>query len=449
MYEGYISNIGPNVSAVLVSTTSEEELKRYELKKRDTYRDIIYKELFREGVSYTKGDYESLDPFRLKNVWHVCEHIDPAVFVREYLDDVCHKYAQEFMVLHRVSRVLRKCCQYQDLMLLSEGVNEAFSYCDPEYYGKSARPYRQPLFHYSDDVNNIIKRKFDYTLVLDADSEVPKGFVTEIMQIAAAHPERVIIQPAIERHCKPDDTVFMHLEYMKQATYTPMINAIMTYFGQSGFFGKALIQNRLYFDKVIGTKVKTIERVPIDVLSHDTFEAAILKPLYAGSVHLLEAPSYNYITWNIRERRWNKGEILLAMYFWPNAFGKLMRFLQKIIQRQKYNKTKFTPDAVVGTVRIVRSLVAIFSLNVQWIPQRAIEYEFIFSNPFVSSLKHLWGYSLFALIASVAVCLNLKAAFINLFMCMSLFLLPVYNGFTSLSPNFKISFKQRDRSFTV
>jgi hypothetical protein len=53
----------------------------------------------------------------------------------------------------------------QDLMLLSEGDDEAFSYCDPEYYGRAARTEGEPLFYDSDDVKNIFGRKFDYTLV--------------------------------------------------------------------------------------------------------------------------------------------------------------------------------------------------------------------------------------------------------------------------------------------
>lgn len=65
--------------------------------------------------------------------------------------------------------------------------------------------------------------------------------------------------------------------------------------------------------------------MPADVLSHDTFEAAVLRPLYAGDVHLLEAPCRNYVTWDIRERRWNRGELLLVMYFLPTLVGIPMR----------------------------------------------------------------------------------------------------------------------------
>ncbi|XP_045190315.2 uncharacterized protein LOC123547353 [Mercenaria mercenaria] len=518
MYMAYVGNLSPNVSAVLVSATTDDELREYELQIRDTYRAILYDDLYREGLAFAKGEYDLVDPIHLHNVWAMYVDIEKDIFITEYLEDICDRYAREFMVVHRVSRVLRKCGQYQDLMLLSEGEFEAFSYCDCNCYGKCAREVGEPLFHSSEDVSNILERKFDYTLVLDADTGVPRGGVFDLLQIAAAHPERGIIQPSIKLHCSKDDTMFMHLESMRQAIYEPMTNAITALFNQSSYFGKALIKNKLYIDYVIGSKDDLIERVPVDVLSHDTFEAALLKPLYAGSTYLLEAPSHNYVTWNIRERRWNRGEILLAMYFWKNGFGKPMRWIQKRLQRSKFNKTKvkteskldfitsyiahsalrqmlmkpalllyiclhisvhlryryasiiivmfsvlvfpkfatcnrenykyviletvasilqFTPEALVGCVRIWRALYANISLNAKWIPQRAVEEEFKISNPFVSSFKHLWGYSLFALVSGILVVLFLERAMLVLVMLITLLLLPLYTGFTSLTPGFK------------
>lgn len=518
MYMAYVGNLSPNVSAVLVSATNDEELREYELQIRDTYRAILYDDLYREGLAFARGEYDLVDPIHLHNVWAMYVDVDRSVFVTDYLEDICDRYAREFMVVHRVSRVLRKCGQYQDLMLLSEGEFEAYSYCDPKYYGLSARESGEALFQPSEDVSNILERKFDYTLVLDADTGLPRAGVFEMLRVAAAHPERGIIQPSIKLHSTKDDTMFMHLESMRQSIYEPMTNAITALFDQSSYFGKALIKNKLYIDYVIGAKNDLIERVPVDVLSHDTFEAALLKPLYAGSTYLLEAPSHNYVTWNIRERRWNRGEILLAMYFWKNAFGKPMRWLQKKLQKSKFNKTKvrteskldfvtsyiahsalrqmfmkpalllyillhisvhlryryasiiivmfsvlvfpkfatcnrenykyviletvasilqFTPEALVGCVRIWRALYANISLNAKWVPQRAVEEEFKNSNPFVSSFKHLWGYSVFALISGILVILFLERAMLVLVMLVTLFLLPLYTGFTSLTPGFR------------
>ena len=314
--------------------------------------------------------------------------------------------------------------------------------------------------------------------------------------------------------------MFMQLESMRQSIYEPMTNAMTAMMGQSSYFGKALIKNKVYIDNVIGSRDDLIERVPVDVLSHDTFEAALLRPLYCGSVFLLEAPSYNYVTWNIRERRWNRGEVLLSMYFWKNALGVPMRWIQSKLQGDKFNRTKlrteskldfvtsyiahsalrqmmmkplllfyiiihyntfllyrsasiiivmflvlvfpkfatcnrhnykyvlletlasflqFTPEALVGCVRIVRAVQANLVVNAKWVPQRAVEEQFKQSNPFVSSLQHLWGYSAFALVASVLVMLFAREAFLILVMLGTLFLLPFYTGFTSLSKDLKSS----------
>lgn len=513
MLNAYMGNLSPNVSAVLVSATGDNELKEYELEVRDRLRNVIFDQLFHEGSCFAKDNFEEIDSVRLEHVWSLYEDVDKTRFFHEYLHDICDRYAREFMVVHRVSRVLRKCGQYQDLMLLSEGEDEAYSYCDVEFYGRSARKEGEPLFHDSDDVKNIFGRKFDYTLVLDGDTGVPKKCVFDLLDIAAANPEKGIIQPSIKIHCEPTDTIFMHIETIRQEIYEPMTNAIMELLGQSAYFGKAMIKNRIYIDNVIGTREKLIERVPIDVLSHDTFEAAILKPLYAGSVCLLEAPSYNFVTWNIRERRWNRGEVLLAMYFWTNGIGRSMRWIKQKIQKDKYIATKlrtesplsfassyvaysalrqmimkptlllyviihisvhlryryasiilimflvlvfpkfatcnrhnikyvlletlasifqFTPEAMVGCVRIYKAVQANLAANVKWIPQRAVEDEFRNSNPFLSSFHHLWGYSLFALICGVLVVLFLPRAMLILIMLITLFFLPLYTGITSL-----------------
>ena len=515
MYEAYVGNLGPNVSAVLVSATSDGELKQYELELRDRYRRILYDDLFREGLAFIDGHIEQVDPLHLQHIWMLYKHVGKRVFICAFLDSICERYTQEFMVISRVSRVLRKCGQYQDLLILSEGESKSFTYCDTEYYGESARPYGEALFNESKDVVNIFGRKFDYTLVLDADTGVPRGGVAQLLHVAAANPDKGIIQPAIKLICKSSDTIFMHLEALRQDLYEPITNSVNALLGQSGYCGKALINNRLYIDTVIGSKENLVERVPIDVLSHDTFEAALLKPLYAGSVHLLEVPSFNYITWNIRERRWNRGEIILAMYFWKSAFGMPMRWIQKKLQKRKFIVTKlrtesqldfvssyiahsalrqmfmkpalllyiliqsyvhlhntyahivmvmfivivlpklavvnrdnykdvfletvasilqFTPEAVVGCVRISRALYANMFMNAKWTPQRAVEEEFKNSNPFISSFKHLWGYSIFALITGTCVVLFFEQSMVILFMLITLLILPLFTGLSSHSP---------------
>lgn len=40
----------------------------------------------------------------------------------------------------------------------------------------------------------------------------------------------------------------MHTESMRLEMYEPMTNAVVALFGQSGYFGKALIKNKVFID---------------------------------------------------------------------------------------------------------------------------------------------------------------------------------------------------------
>lgn len=522
MYEAYMGNLSPNTAAVLVSATKDIELRNYEIRVRDNYRSLIFDQLYQEGILYSHDMFDDIVDRHMSNIWSTYKDVDSTEFRNYYLYHICCKFVEDFMVIHRTSKVLRKCGQYQDLMLLSEGDMTAYTYCDRELYSKAARNYGEPLFDYSEDVNRIRGRQFDFTLVLDSDTQVPKATAFTLLNIAAANPERGIIQPAIFLDCKKNDTIFMHLESMRQAINEPLTKAMGEILEQSSFYGKGLLNNKIYISRILGTRENLIERVPIDVLSHDTFEAAIMHPLYAGSVQLKETPSYNYVTWNIRERRWNKGEVLLAIYFFENVFGKLMRTLQRKFQKSKFIETKlrtvtkldlvssfvghaalrqmfmkpllllfiivhlfnflifpyipigvtmffvivfpkfatcnihnfkfvvletiasifqFTPEAITGSVRIIRAFYSIIFNNTNWVPQRTVEIEFENSNPFVSALHHLWGYSVFAVILGSIVMLFFERSYLFLFMTTCVFLLPVFAGFTSVPLGFAAKYR--------
>jgi len=519
--EAYLNNLHENVSAVLVSATNDPNLQQYELQVRNDHRARIYKELFRSGLAwagYTEGG--EVKEVERERVWGKYKHLDKNEFVQHHLNGICERYCREYMVLHRQTRVLRKCGQYQDLILLSVGEDLAFTYCDTQLYGRAARKEGEPLFKISEDAENVRGRNFDYTLVLDSDTRVEPGSVFRMLEVAAAYPEKAIVQPAIKMDCGPEDSIFMHLEAMRQRVYEPMNSTMTTLLGKSSFFGKGLIKNAAYMKYCLGTRDRLIESVPIDVLSHDTFEAAVTNPLYCASVFLLEAPCHNYITWDIRERRWNLGELLLAMYFWPSGVGKPVQWLQSKFQGQKFNRIQvrtitkldkvssyfahsalrqmvlkpmllayivvihfvdmklkwtpfctvmfliivfpkfatctrnnwkdvlletfasilqFTPEAIVGTIRVLSAVKAHLAGAATWVPQRSVEEESKVSNPFIFSVRYLWYYSAFALVWGLRVGLWAAAvgpeAMFIITILGTLFMLPLYVGFTSLPAN--------------
>ena len=138
------------------------------------------------------------------------------------------------------------------------------------------------MFYPSDDVANIQGRNLDYTLVLDGDTGVVKNSLSKLMDVAAAHPNRAIIQPSIDITAGPADSLFMHLDSVRQKIFEPVSLAFTYMMGRCGFFGKGLLKNDLYILTMLGDPItkEPSERVPIDVLSHDTYEAAALCPLY-------------------------------------------------------------------------------------------------------------------------------------------------------------------------
>merc|ERR1711998_164800 len=49
-------------------------------------------------------------------------------------------------------------------------------------------------------------------------------------------------------------------------------------FNRVGFYGKGLIRNEMYIERIIGAPGQLLEALPIDILSHDTVEAKLLQP---------------------------------------------------------------------------------------------------------------------------------------------------------------------------
>ena len=69
MYDAYMTNLSPNVSAVLVSATNDPDLKEYEFKSRDNFRALIRDTLMQEGKDFVSGKFHEINPQRLAGFW--------------------------------------------------------------------------------------------------------------------------------------------------------------------------------------------------------------------------------------------------------------------------------------------------------------------------------------------------------------------------------------------
>ena len=133
----------------------------------------------------------------------------------------------------------------------------------------------------------------------------------------------------------------------------------------SAFFGKGLINNKKYIDKCIGHPDKLIEYVPVNALSHDTFEAMCMSVLFIPEISLYEDAPRNYISWNFRELRWNMGELIVFSHLLPCLFKKRFK-----LRRQNFNlsfsKTYFALSAF--RILIMWPILLIFIITNQFIP---------------------------------------------------------------------------------
>jgi len=303
-FESFINNMTTKSVLVIISVTEDEKLQKYEDLLLETYRNEIFTELHNQGKKFLNNP--------IQNIWWNNTNI-----THNTLEEFCKERSYHFILLRRNNMTLKKCGQYQDLILLTKGYLEPYTYKDEQYYGKFIRP-SEKTFTYTnpDDFYRLYNINFEYTMVLDIDSVLSKNTLYNIIAIAEANPRFTIYQPRIELHMI--ETYFQSFQKLWLQFSNPTYEATCAYLNHSAFFGKGLIHNQRYLDSCIGTPDNLIEYVPINALSHDTFEAMCCPTLYCPNIVIFETPPKSYLAWNIRELRWNMGELTVAQHIFPN-----------------------------------------------------------------------------------------------------------------------------------
>jgi hypothetical protein len=259
---------------------------------------------------------------------------------------------KNILYLHRNSRCLKKPGQYQDAIILcSTGDNKAYTYTDP-MYGKLGREPDSSCFGFTgnlvnDDPNvadfqkiiralqkkgevhvQRLKRSgqtnpYRYSMVMDSDTVSEWRSVLRLVEYGVANPSHGIFQCAL---CLDDEaeaqTWYMWAESLRQASNVNLPKAHWTIFSRHGFYGKGLFDNNMMIGSVIGSRppkekaghYKALEALPIDIMSHDTFEAKILKPCFIPDVRLREEPAKNALSSFPQTTRWMVGEVRNASY---------------------------------------------------------------------------------------------------------------------------------------
>ena len=480
MFDTYINNIFSNCIAILISVTSDNQLREYEQLLIQNYRDRIFSHLSCEGEKFLKNP----------NTYTSWKH---QTLNKKDLLTFCTFKANNFILCHRDTTILKKCGQYQDLITLSEGFSRPYTYINTVIYGNiSRRPDNYISFLNMIDYNIVYNKKFKYTLVLDSDTIVPKNFIYNILQIAEANPQYTIYQPNIK--LTNITTIFQNLQKIWLENSNISYTAVCSFFDHSSFFGKGLINNKKYIEQCIGYPGNLIEFIPSNALSHDTFESMCMPVLFVPNYTLYEEPPKTYLSWNFRELRWNIGELIVFYNLFPKLFCKNIRYSKHIYKLSfktfffslsafrliimwplllifiilnsfipyynfylsyayilittifipniiKFFYTKklpiffiissfihALPEPIIGTTRLIISINKIFTENIIWLPSNSIEHQISSKGIVISSIYYFGIYSITALILfSIYYDINfLLSTFL-----MSIILLPIYNIITN------------------
>ena len=361
MYDAYTKNIFNNIIAVLISVTEDERLKKYEEFVLYNYRSEIVKLLSKKGEEFLQNSKT--------DTWWKNRNI-----TSRDLYNFCHEKANNFVLIYRDTNVLKKCGQYQDLICLSEGYNEPYTYNDTSIYGINVR-IPNKMFHFinENDYNIIYNKHYKYTLVLDSDTIVEKDFINDILYFAERNPDHDLYQPKIE--LTNIYSIYQYLQKIWLDHSNLSYTAITRYLNHSAFFGKGLINNKKYIDKCIGYPDNLIEYVPVNALSHDTFESMCLSVLFIPEISLYEEAPKNYLSWNFRELRWDMGELIVFTHLFPCLFKKRFK-----LSRQKYSlsfkKAFFALSAF--RILIMWPILLIFIIINQFVPFYSYYFSYLY-----------------------------------------------------------------------
>mmetsp|Transcript_52932 Transcript_52932/g.123928 ORF Transcript_52932/g.123928 Transcript_52932/m.123928 type:complete len:1188 (-) Transcript_52932:60-3623(-) len=259
---------------------------------------------------------------------------------------------QQFIYLHRTCKILKKPGQYQDLMVLSStGRNTAYTYSVDHYaelgrrrgalcFGFKGNMEDDRLKTASDiafeelladlqsrgqsDIDYVAacgkepSQRFHYTLVLDSDTFCPPRTVKRLIEVAE-HPSNAkhgIINANLAHDFESSEGCTWHMwrSALIEVSKTNLLRAQYAIYGRVGFYGKGLIRNDMYINRVIGTPTTLVEALPVDILSHDTVEAKLMQPGIAYEVTLYEDVARNPISAFAQSTRWLLGEVRNGCY---------------------------------------------------------------------------------------------------------------------------------------
>eukprot|EP01135_Chromosphaera_perkinsii_P010079 Nk52_evm4s2011 gene=Nk52_evmTU4s2011 len=128
----------------------------------------------------------------------------------------------------------------------------------------------------------------------------------------------------------PKQSVFMWRVGAQEVSVPSIGASVSSTMGRSFFYGKGLVNNLAYCSALLGSPEKPRDALPIDIYSHDTYEALFLRPYCTDEVFFTEDPVFNPLAIQYQKKRWMVGELINGCYLFPESFGRLVRILKAI-----------------------------------------------------------------------------------------------------------------------
>jgi Glycosyl transferase family group 2 len=233
--------------------------------------------------------------------------------------------------VRRKRGVLHKYGQYLDFLMLLNGHKTVRLY-------KAFPTADGHVFEASSDVDFFCGSRFEYLVIMDRDNVLSSNFFARASAVLDDDTVQ-IVQPQI----KPFPKNFRRALHGGESIYTSTAAKFQVIGNEvsdlkkrfvpiAPFFGKGVIRRSAYnavlleYDPATGSTNEDIN-IPRDLLSHDLIESSIMKTAYRSDIAIYEDFPLTHVEWNLRQGRWDLGDIVIAKYVYPLTFGMVPNFL--------------------------------------------------------------------------------------------------------------------------
>lgn len=254
--------------------------------------------------------------------------------------------------VRRMRGVLHKYGQYLDFLMLMNGHREVMLYKD--FSTESGL-----VFDPETDVDYFCGSGFEHIVIMDRDNVLSANFFSKASAVFTADDSVQIVQPQI----KPFPKNFRRALHGGESVYTSTAakfqiigNEVSDFkkalIPSAPFFGKGIIRRSAYnkvlleYDPTTGATKEEVN-IPRDLLSHDLIESSIMKTSFRSDIAVYEDFPLTHVEWNLRQGRWDLGDIVISRYIYPLTFGLIPNFLACWTYARSIPKYVFAGDAVV------------------------------------------------------------------------------------------------------